>query len=74
MTPIRLYDRFVARLSRRDLLKIAGTAGLSALAQPVAAFQSFTRPVFREYPFQLGVASDNDDRRRRTSRVLGGAR
>ena len=57
MVPIRLYDRVVARFSRRDLLKIAGTVGLSALAEPVAAFQSFTRPVFREYPFQLGVAS-----------------
>src|SRR5918998_5376244 len=57
MVPIRSYDRLLARLSRRELLKIAGTLGLSALAQPVAALQTFSRPVFRDYPFALGVAS-----------------
>jgi alkaline phosphatase D len=57
MIAIRTYDRLLARLSRRDLLKIAGTLGLSALARPAAALQTFSRPVFRDYPFTLGVAS-----------------
>ena len=56
MVPVRMYDRMIARLTRRELLKIAGTLGLSALAQPAAA-QSVSRPLFRDYPFTLGVAS-----------------
>lgn len=57
MVPIRMYDGVVARLSRRELLKIAGALGMSALARPAAALQTFTRPIFRDYPFTLGVAS-----------------
>ena len=57
MHPIRTYDRAVARLSRRELLRIAGTVGLSAIAWPVSAAQRVTRPLFRTYPFTLGVAS-----------------
>jgi alkaline phosphatase D len=57
MVPVRMYDRTLARLSRRELLKLASALGLSALAQPAAAFQSVSRPVFRDYPFTLGVAS-----------------
>src|SRR5687768_4006084 len=57
MEPFRTYDRLLDRLSRRDLLKIAAAAGLAAIARPVAAAQRATRPVFRTYPFMLGVAS-----------------
>jgi alkaline phosphatase D len=47
----------VDRLTRRELLKIAGTAGLAAMAGPVVSAQRITRPIFRTYPFTLGVAS-----------------
>lgn len=57
MHSIRCYDRAVARLSRRDLLKIAGTIGLSAIGRPVAAQGTLARPIFHNYPFTLGVAS-----------------
>jgi alkaline phosphatase D len=57
MDPIRAYDRAVTRLSRRDLLKIAGTVGLAAIARPIAALQTLARPLFMTYPFTLGVAS-----------------
>lgn len=45
------------RLSRRELLKIAGATGLAAIARPVVSAQRLTRPLFRTYPFALGVAS-----------------
>lgn len=45
------------RLSRRELLKIAGAAGLAAIARPAVSAQRLTRPLFRTYPFTLGVAS-----------------
>lgn len=57
MDPIRVYDRAVLRLSRREVLKIAGTAGLAAIARPVFAQPTLARPVFKAYPFALGVAS-----------------
>ena len=57
MDRIRTYDRAVARLTRRDLLKIAGTVGLSTIARPVVSTQTVVRPLFRMYPFSLGVAS-----------------
>jgi alkaline phosphatase D len=57
MVPIRMYDLMLARLSRRELLKIAGALGMAAIARPAAALQTFTRPIFRDYPFTLGVAS-----------------
>ena len=58
MKPIGVYDRAVARLTRREILKIAGTVGLAAIGRPVAASQTVTtRPLFRTYPFTLGVAS-----------------
>ena len=56
MIPIRTYDRALARLSRRDLLRIAGALGLSAIA-PSGQAQTVSRAIFREYPFTLGVAS-----------------
>ncbi len=57
MNPIRPYAWAVARLTRRDLLKIAGTVGLSAIARPIVSAQTTLRPLFRTYPFTLGVAS-----------------
>jgi alkaline phosphatase D len=57
MHPIQAYDRAVSRLSRRDLLKIAGTIGLSAIGRPARAQGTVGRPIFRDYPFTLGVAS-----------------
>jgi alkaline phosphatase D len=57
MDPIRVYDRLVSRLSRRDLLKFAGAAGLAAIARPLVAQQTLARPIFKAYPFTLGVAS-----------------
>ena len=57
MDPIRAYDRTVNRLSRRELLKIAGSVGLAAIARPIAARQTLACPLFLSYPFTLGVAS-----------------
>lgn len=57
MHSIRVYDRAVARLTRREVLKIAGTAGLAAIARPIVSAQTIARPLFRSYPFTLGVAS-----------------
>ena len=57
MTPVTLYDRAVARLSRRELMKIAWALGASAVVQPVVRSQTVARPVFNAYPFALGVAS-----------------
>jgi alkaline phosphatase D len=57
MDAIRAYDRAVARLTRRDLLKIAGTVGLSAIARPIVSAQTIDHPIFRSYPFRVGVAS-----------------
>lgn len=57
MDPIRAYDRAVNRLSRRDVLKIAGTVGLAAIGRPIVARQTIARPIYMAYPFSLGVAS-----------------
>jgi alkaline phosphatase D len=57
MPSIRVYDRAVERLTRRELLKIAGTAGLAAIARPIVSAQTIARPLFRTFPFTLGVAS-----------------
>lgn len=51
------YRGILDRLSRRQLMKIAWTLGASAIVQPIARSQSLSRPVFRAYPFSLGVAS-----------------
>ena len=51
------YFGALQRLSRRQLMKIAWALGASAIVQPVARSQSLSRPLFRAYPFSLGVAS-----------------
>ena len=57
MLLIRPYDRVVATLSRRQLLKVAGVLGFGAIATPLVARSMQAKPVFRSYPFSLGVAS-----------------
>ena len=62
MDPIRFYDRALARLSRRELMRVAWSLGATAVAhgfsarslraQPAAA-----QPSFVANPFSLGVAS-----------------
>lgn len=54
MTP---YDRALARLSRRHLLKLACYLGASAIAAPLTTRRSSAKPIFDAYPFSLGVAS-----------------
>lgn len=54
---IRFYDRALSRLSRRELLNIAWKLGAAALLQPLAAARVLTQPLFRNYPFTLGIAS-----------------
>lgn len=57
MRSIRCYDRAVARLSRRELLKVAWALGLSPLVQSPISPRTLSKPIFRTYPFTLGVAS-----------------
>jgi alkaline phosphatase D len=59
LSPVGCYDRALARLSRRELLKIAWLLGASALATPAAAGRRVgqAKPIFNTYPFSLGVAS-----------------
>lgn len=49
--------RHILDLSRRGLLR--GAAGMAALAalMPPAATRAWAQPVFRSYPFRMGVAS-----------------
>jgi alkaline phosphatase D len=54
---IRFYDRALCRLSRRELLNIAWKLGAAAVLQPLAPLGAAAQPIFREYPFRLGVAS-----------------
>jgi alkaline phosphatase D len=54
---VRLYDRAVRRLSRRELLDVAWKVGVAALAQPLISSRVLAQPIFNAYPFTLGVAS-----------------
>jgi alkaline phosphatase D len=54
---VRFYDALVRRLSRRELLNAAWKIGLAALAAPITSRRILSQPLFREYPFTLGVAS-----------------
>jgi alkaline phosphatase D len=55
--PLRFYDRAVARLSRRELLNAAWKLGAAAVAVPLLPSRLIAQPLFRDYPFSLGVAS-----------------
>ena len=54
---IRFYDRAVARLSRRDVMKVIGILGAGAVAAPPFCRRLLANPVFDAYPFSMGVAS-----------------
>jgi alkaline phosphatase D len=55
------YHDALARLSRRDLLKIAWSMGAAAVAQPIVGTRVLAAPVFGAYPFSLGVASGDPE-------------
>jgi alkaline phosphatase D len=54
---IRFYDRALQRLTRRELLNVAWKVGLAAVVQPLVSTRVLAQPLFRTYPFPLGVAS-----------------
>jgi alkaline phosphatase D len=54
---VRFYDRALQKLTRRQLLNIAWKVGLAAVARPLWSTRAFAQPLFRTYPFPLGVAS-----------------
>jgi alkaline phosphatase D len=54
---IRFYDRAIARLSRRELLKVAWALGLTSLGHAIRPPRTLAQPIFNRYPFSLGVAS-----------------
>jgi alkaline phosphatase D len=54
---VRFYDRALSRLSRRELLNIAWKLGAAAVLQPLVPSRVLAQPIFRNYPFTLGVAS-----------------
>jgi alkaline phosphatase D len=47
----------LAGMTRRQLLKIAWTLGVAAIARPLTVSRVWAKPVFDRYPFPLGVAS-----------------
>jgi alkaline phosphatase D len=53
----RFYDRAMARLSRRDAMKVIGILGAGAAASPLLGSRTQAKPVFEAYPFSMGVAS-----------------
>ena len=57
MTSLSTYDRTLRQLSRRQLLNIAWKLGAAAIAHPLVSTTVLTQPLFRSYPFPLGVAS-----------------
>ena len=54
---LSFYDRALAGLSRRELLKIAWVLGAGAIARPLGGDRLLATPFFSAYPFTLGVAS-----------------
>jgi alkaline phosphatase D len=57
MSDIRAYDRTLGGLTRRQLLNVAWKLGAGAIVLPFAATRTIAQPLFRSYPFPLGVAS-----------------
>jgi alkaline phosphatase D len=57
LNPAGCYDRAVARLSRRELLRVAWLLGAGAIARAGEARGIQGSPYFHAYPFSLGVAS-----------------
>ncbi len=52
-----IYDRTLARMSRRELMRIAWILGAAAVAPPLLTRRVLAKPIFDAYPFALGVAS-----------------
>src|SRR3954454_4945577 len=51
------YDHALARMSRRDLMKIGWIVGTAAIAPPVLTRRLLGKPLFDAYPFSIGAAS-----------------
>jgi len=51
------YDRLLGALTRRQLLNIAWKVGAAAVVSPLGSSTAVAQPIFRTYPFTLGVAS-----------------
>ena len=51
------YNRALSRMTRRELLNIAWKLGAVAIAQPIVSSRVLAQPLYRSYPFSLGVAS-----------------
>jgi alkaline phosphatase D len=54
---MRVYDRALSRLSRRQLLNVAWRLGAAVVAAPLVPRAVVAQPIFHDYPFPLGVAS-----------------
>ena len=52
-----IYDRTLARMSRRELMKLAWMLGAAAVAPAMGTRRTLAQPIFDAYPFTLGVAS-----------------
>src|SRR5262245_58515735 len=52
-----VYDRTLARMSRRELLKLASLLGAAAVAPAIVTRRVLAQPIFATHPFTLGVAS-----------------
>jgi alkaline phosphatase D len=52
-----IYDRTLARFSRRELMKLAWMLGAAAVAPPILTRRVLAKPVFEAFPFTMGVAS-----------------
>ena len=52
-----IYDRTLARMSRRELMRLAWMLGAAAVAPPLVSRRLLAKPIFNSYPFTLGVAS-----------------
>jgi alkaline phosphatase D len=54
---IRLFDRALQRLTRRQLLNAAWKLGAAAVLHPLGSSRLLAQPTFLSDPFSLGVAS-----------------
>ena len=54
---LRLYDRALSAMTRRELLNAAWKVGAAAVMLPASSVRTLAQPGFTRYPFTLGVAS-----------------
>src|SRR6266487_6663480 len=52
-----IYDRTLAGMSRRELLRLGSLLGAAAVSPSLLTRRLFAKPIFDAYPFSLGVAS-----------------